>query len=92
VASQLPRRWEEHDQALFSPLSNNGNVYLASLRRFRAEFLDAEVFFNLADAQMKLSVYRRYYNEQRPHSALGYQPPLRAAQSSKTALKKNVLC
>ena len=46
--------------------------------RLRAELLDVEVFYNLADAQMKLAVYRRYYNEVRPHSALGYMPPAAA--------------
>ena len=45
------------------------------MARLRAEFLDAEVFHNLADAQLKLSVFRRYYNQERPHSALGYIPP-----------------
>ena len=48
--------------------------------RLRAELLDVEVFHNLADAQVKLAVYRRYYNEQRPHSSLGYQPPAVAAR------------
>ena len=43
--------------------------------RLRAEVLDVEVFLNLADAQVKLAVYRRFYNEQRPHSSLGYRPP-----------------
>jgi putative transposase len=43
--------------------------------RLRADILDAEVFHNLADAQIKLAVYRRYYNENRPHSSLGYRTP-----------------
>lgn len=47
--------------------------------RLRAEVLDVEVFLNLADAEVKLAVYRRYYNEQRPHSSLGYLPPAVAA-------------
>jgi transposase InsO family protein len=59
--------------------------------RLRVEFLDAEVFFNLADAQLKLSVYRRYYNEQRPHSALGYLPPAKAAQRAVALLSRKVL-
>jgi putative transposase len=48
--------------------------------RLRAELLDVEVFHNLADAQVKLAIYRRYYNEQRPHSSLGYRAPAVAAQ------------
>ena len=48
--------------------------------RLRAELLDVEVFLNLADAEVKLAVYRRFYNEQRPHSSLGYRPPAAAAR------------
>ncbi len=43
--------------------------------RLRAELLDVEVFHNLPDAQVKLSLFRRFYNEQRPHSSLGYLTP-----------------
>ena len=43
--------------------------------RLRAELLDVEVFHNLADAQVKLAIYRRFYNEERPHSSLRYVPP-----------------
>ena len=43
--------------------------------RLRAEFLDAEAFYNLADAQVKLSLFRHFYNNQRKHSALpGHTP------------------
>lgn len=61
-----------------SPWQNGHAESLVS--RLRAELLDVEVFSNLADAQMKLAVYRRFYNEQRPHSSLGYRPPAAAAQ------------
>jgi putative transposase len=44
----------------------------SSLRR---DFLDVEAFSNLADAQIKAAVHRRYYNEVRPHSSLGRKPP-----------------
>lgn len=50
------------------------------MARLRAECLDAEVFFNLADAKLKLSLFRCYYNQERPHSALGYIPPAQFAQ------------
>ena len=46
--------------------------------RLRAELLDVETFHNLADAQVKLAIYRRYYNEQRPHSSLGYRTTAQA--------------
>ena len=48
--------------------------------RLRAEFLSAEVFHNLADAQVKLRLFQRFYNEERPHSALSYLTPARYAQ------------
>jgi putative transposase len=43
--------------------------------RLRAEFLNAEVFHNLADAQLKLRLFQHFYNEERPHSSLGYLTP-----------------
>lgn len=50
------------------------------ISRLRAECLDAEVFYNLADAKLKLGLFQRYYNRVRPHSALGYLPPAQFAQ------------
>ena len=56
-----------------SPWQNGyAESFMSTLRR---DCLDVEVFHNLADAQIKLTVYRRYYNEQRPHSSLGNRPP-----------------
>jgi putative transposase len=52
------------------------NAFIESFNsRLRAECLDVEVFYNLADAQVKLAIYRRWYNEERPHSTLDDQPP-----------------
>ena len=48
--------------------------------RLRAELLDVEAFHNLADAQVKLRIFKRFYNEQRPHSSLGYRSPAAAAE------------
>ena len=42
--------------------------------RFRAECLNAHWFLTLADAQEKLETWRRYYNEDRPHGAIGNKP------------------
>jgi len=41
----------------------------------RRDHLEVEVFFNLLDAQLKTGIYRNYYNQVRPHSALGYKAP-----------------
>ena len=52
------------------------NAFVESFNStLRRDCLDVEVFHNLADAQVKLAIYRRYYNEQRPHSSLGNRPP-----------------
>lgn len=57
-----------------SPWQNGyAESFISTLRR---DCLDVEVFHNLADAQIKLTVYRRYYNELRPHSSLGDRPPV----------------
>lgn len=45
------------------------------MSRLRAEFLNAEVFYNVADARLKLGMFQRFYNEKRPHSALGNLSP-----------------
>jgi hypothetical protein len=33
------------------------------------------VFQSVAEARVVLAVYRRHYNEERPHSSLGYRTP-----------------
>lgn len=44
--------------------------------RFRAECLNAHWFLTLADAREKMEDWRRYYNEDRPHGAIGNKPPI----------------
>lgn len=44
--------------------------------KLRAECLNAHWFLSLADASEKLEDWRRYYNEVRPHSAIGYNVPI----------------
>ncbi len=59
------------------------NGYVESFNsRLRAELLDVEVFHNLAEAQVKLAIFRRFYNEERPHSSLGYRTPAQAMSLS----------
>lgn len=47
--------------------------------RMREEFLNTSWFRNLFDARTKVALWRREYNEQRPHSSLGYRTPLEFA-------------
>jgi putative transposase len=44
--------------------------------RFRAECLNAHWILSLADAQEKVEHWRRYYNKERPHGAIGNRPPI----------------
>ena len=47
--------------------------------RFRAECLNTHWFMSLADASEKMEDWRRYYNEERPHGAMGKSPRLRCS-------------
>jgi transposase InsO family protein len=47
--------------------------------RLRDEYLDGEVFFGVRDAQVGLEGYRRYFNDKRLHSSLGYETPAKFA-------------
>ena len=41
----------------------------------RDELLDREIFTTLEEAKVLIEQWRREYNQVRPHSSLGYQPP-----------------
>ena len=44
--------------------------------RLRDECLNVEWLSSRAEARVVVESYRRHYNEERPHSRLGYQTPL----------------
>ena len=44
--------------------------------RFRAECLNAHWFLTLADAKEKMEDCPKYYDEERPHGAIGRKPPI----------------
>jgi len=46
--------------------------------KFRDECLNVERFASRREAQVIIGAYRRTYNEERPHSALGYATPVEA--------------
>lgn len=53
------------------------NAFIESLNgKFRAECLSAHWFMSLEDARRKMEDWRRDYNEQRPHSAIGNKRPI----------------
>ena len=57
--------------------------------RFRDEFLNEEVFLSSLDAQVRMGVWQRYYNQERLHSSLGYQPPIEFAAQWAEKEKEN---
>lgn len=53
--------------------------------RLRDECLNEHWFLGLADARRIVETWRQDYNQERPHSALGYQTPVEFAQGTKPA-------
>ncbi len=65
------------------------NAYAESFNsRFRDELLNRELFTSLAEAQVLVADYVGGYNDERPHSALGYETPaaFAAVQNSNSTL------
>ena len=57
------------------------NGYCESFNgKFRDECLNEEVFYNQRYAQAVVETWRREYNEERPHSSLGYRTPAEVAR------------
>ena len=46
--------------------------------KMRDELLNGEIFYSLKEAQVLIELWRRHYNTVRPHSSLGYRPPVPA--------------
>lgn len=56
------------------------NAYIESFNgRLREECLNMQVFLSMADARDKLDVWRKDYNECRPHSSIGNLTPIEFA-------------
>ena len=52
------------------------NAHVESFHgRLREECLNASWFGNLFEARRKIGAWREEYNEERPHSSLGYRTP-----------------
>ena len=43
--------------------------------KLRDELLDREIFYTLEEAKVLIEMWRKHYNQVRPHSSLGYRPP-----------------
>ena len=52
------------------------NGYVESFNgKLRDELLNGEIFYTLKEAESLVQGWWREYNQVRPHSSLGYQPP-----------------
>lgn len=61
------------------------NGYVESFNgKLRDELLNGEIFYSLKEAKVLIERWRRYYNEVRPHSALGYRPPAPEARTPRS--------
>jgi putative transposase len=61
------------------------NAFIESFNgKFRAECLNAHWFMSLDDARRKCEAWRRDYNEERPHSAIGNKAPIELINRSGT--------
>ena len=76
-------------KALFiEPGSPWENGYIESFNgKLRDELLNGEIFTTLFEAQVLIEDWRKEYNQIRPHSSLGYQPPAPEALSQYMSLQ-----
>jgi putative transposase len=77
--------WCEENHVLLRPIQPgkpSQNAFIESFNgRFRDECLNANWFTSLANARQKIEAWRVDYNQQRPHSSLGYLPPSEFAEA-----------
>ena len=77
--AQKVRDWIElvgAKTAYIEPGSPWENGYCESFNaRFRDELPNGEIFYSLREAQILIERWRKHYNRDRPHSALGYRAP-----------------
>jgi putative transposase len=73
------RGWlaEQHTNTLYiAPGHPWENGYIESFHgKLRDECLNLYAFHSVAEARVRLELFRRHYNETRPHSRLGYATP-----------------
>jgi len=88
--AQAVERWLKFyrvETIYITPGSPWENPYIESFNgKFRDECLNRELFANVLEARILVEEWRREYNEERPHSALGYKTPNEFSKSSKPAV------
>ena len=77
--AQVVRDWlaKVGTRTLFiEPGSPWENGYVESFNgKLRDELLNRESFYTLEEAKVLIEMWRKHYNQVRPHSSLGYRPP-----------------
>jgi putative transposase len=72
-------KWQQHNQVdwhYIEPGKPQQNPFAESFNgKLRDEFLNETVFSSLTEARILLEQWRKDYNEQRPHSRLGWLTP-----------------
>jgi len=67
------------------PSSPWENGYIESFNgKLRDELLNREIFTTLTEAKVLIAGWRKEYNQVRPHSSLGYRPPVPEARMLET--------
>ena len=70
----------------------NQNGHIESFHgKLRDELLNREIFGSLLEAKVLVESHRIEYNQNRPHSSLGYHTPDEAAQSWQSPLRPTAL-
>lgn len=76
------RRWLRNLQIhplYIEPGSPWEHGYIESFNgKMRDELLDREIFYSFKEARVLIEMWCKHYNTIRPHSALGYRPPIPA--------------
>ena len=62
---------------------------LNMLRQVEIAVANGEIFYSLKEVQILTEQWRREYNTIRPHSSLGYRPPVPEAFMSRLQLAAN---
>lgn len=77
--AKVVREWLERLEVktlFIEPGSPWENGYIESFNgKLRDELLNGEIFYTLPEARVLIEMWRRHYNQVRPHSSLGYLPP-----------------
>ncbi|SNT23358.1 Integrase core domain-containing protein [Antarctobacter heliothermus] len=78
--SRVILKWADENgvpRHYIDPAKPQQNAFIESFNgSLRDELLNEEIFDSLADVRKKLEDWRSHYNEDRPHSAIGYNVPI----------------